>query len=221
MQGRVVFLFAALAAIALTGCRTGSEGKSASGGSAPPPAPAANHAPTISGTPGTSASVNTAYSFKPTASDPDGDKLTFQVANKPAWASFDSATGRLYGTPSSAAGGTFKNVQITVSDGSAAAALPAFSIVVADAARVASATLNWQPPTQNSDGTPLTNLAGYKVRYGSSAGALTQAVAINNPGVTTYVIDNLSAGTWYFAMSAVSTAGTESNPTAVVSMTIS
>ncbi|MDH4312250.1 MAG: putative Ig domain-containing protein, partial [Gammaproteobacteria bacterium] len=66
----------------------------------PAPTPTANQAPRISGTPLTSAKTGQPYAFQPTAVDPDGDKVTFSVSNKPAWASFDIATGKLAGTPS-------------------------------------------------------------------------------------------------------------------------
>src|SRR5262249_17331443 len=70
------------------------------------------------------------YSFTPTASDPDGDALTFAIANKPDWASFDTSTGQLSGTPVAASAGTFANIQISVSDGQATASLATFSIDV-------------------------------------------------------------------------------------------
>jgi hypothetical protein len=60
---------------------------------------AANRAPSISGTPPTTATVGRAYSFTPTASDPDGQVLKFSINWKPAWASFSKTTGRLSGTP--------------------------------------------------------------------------------------------------------------------------
>ena len=83
-----------------------------------------------------------------------------------------------------------------------------------------SATLDWMPPTQNSDGSVLTNLAGYTVYYGTSPGSLTQTVKITNPGLTAYTIPNLPSGTWYFAVSAYSSAGVESGRTTTVSTTI-
>ena len=86
--------------------------------------------PVISGTPGTSVTAGSAYSFKPTASDPAGNTLTFSVTNPPSWASFSSATGLLSGTPTTANVGTFSNIVITVSDGTLTASLPAFSIQV-------------------------------------------------------------------------------------------
>ena len=59
------------------------------------PVQAANVAPTISGTPPSSVFVGFRYRFVPAARDSDGDRLRFSIANKPAWAGFDSATGRL------------------------------------------------------------------------------------------------------------------------------
>ena len=92
---------------------------------APPPAP-----PVISGTPPTSVMAGSGYAFQPTASDPAGNPLSFSVQNKPAWANFSSASGRLDGTPSSAQTGTYANIVISASDGQAASALPAFNIAV-------------------------------------------------------------------------------------------
>jgi hypothetical protein len=76
------------------------------------------------------------------------------------------------------------------------------------------------PPTENSDGTVLTDLAGYTVYYGTSPTNLTQTVKVTNPGLTAYTISNLTAGTWYFAVTAYSAAGAESVPTKTVSTTI-
>lgn len=179
----------------------------------------ANSAPTISGTAPTSAKVNQAYSFQPTASDPDGDKLTFQIANKPAWATFDSSTGRLSGTPSSSYTGSFANIRISVTDGKATSSLNAFAVSVASL-QVGSATLSWQPPTSNTDGSPLTNLAGYVVRYGTSLSKLTTEVRVSNPGLTTYVVSELEPATWYFQVSAYNSSGVESAPSATASKTI-
>jgi hypothetical protein len=108
---------------------------------------------------------------------------------------------------------------ISVSDGKSSAALPAFSIVVTGT-QLGSATLSWQPPTQNTDGSPLTDLAGYFVRYGTAVGSLTQKVQIANPGLTTYVVDGLAPGTWYFQVTAYNKSGVESAPSATGSKTI-
>jgi Fibronectin type III domain len=84
----------------------------------------------------------------------------------------------------------------------------------------ASATLSWEAPTTNTNGSPLTNLAGYRIYYGTSATDLSQNVQLNGVGVQTYVFDNLQAGTWYFAVMAVTSAGVESALSNRVSATI-
>lgn len=208
------------AALSLTGCLDDNETDSSVTqriGAKPQPA---NSAPTISGQPSATAKVNEPYTFRPAASDADGDKLTFQIANKPAWASFDSATGRLSGTPSSSASGTFADIRISVSDGKLTTSLAPFSISVASAL-LGSATLSWQPPTSNTDGSPLTNLAGYVVRYGNAPDDLASQVRIANPGLTSYVIEALTPATWYFQVTAFNSAGVESAPSALASKTIS
>ncbi len=169
----------------------------------------ANRAPLISGTPPTSVMQGTAYSFQPTASDADGDSLTFSVLNAPSWATFSTTTGRLQGTPTSSNVGTFSNVTIRVSDGKTTTSLPAFSIAVLAVAS-GSATLSWTPPTTNTNGTPLTNLAGYRVHWGRAAGSYTSTVTVNNPGLTSYVVGNLAPGTYYFVVTALNSAGAES-----------
>jgi hypothetical protein len=83
-----------------------------------------------------------------------------------------------------------------------------------------SATLTWTAPTENDDGTALTNLAGYRIRSGTAPTALSQTVQVANAGLTTYVVDNLAQGTWYFSMTAYTSAGLESMPTNVVSKTV-
>lgn len=83
-----------------------------------------------------------------------------------------------------------------------------------------SATLSWRAPTLNEDGSPLTNLAGYRVRYGTNAGALSSVRDIPNPGTTTVTIQGLTAGTWYFTLHSYTNVGVESTPTAPVSKTI-
>lgn len=71
-------------------------------------------------------------------------------------------------------------------------------------------TLNWTPPTQNVNGTPLTNLAGYNIHYGTTSGDYTQTISVSNTGVATYVVDDLTPGTYYFSVGAVNSQGTES-----------
>jgi hypothetical protein len=174
-----------------------------------------NRAPTISGTPPSAVNVGTAYAFRPTAADADGDTLTFSIGNRPAWATFNTATGQLSGTPSSASVGAYSNIVISVSDGKASAALAAFSITVADVSNGA-ASLTWTPPTQNTDGSSLTNLAGYRIVYGASATQLTQTIQLASAGMSAYVVENLAPGTYYFAVRAYTSSGAESANSNVV-----
>ena len=186
---------------------------------APPAIP-----PSISGTPATQAQAGTAYTFTPTASDPYGKTLSFSVQNKPSWASFSIATGQLSGTPGSADVGTDSNIVITVSDGTTSATLAPFTITVAASTSpppsVGTATLKWTPPTKNTDGSSIASLAGYVISYGTSPTALSQTINITNPATTTYTVQNLGQGTWYFALSATASDGTLSALSSMVSKTI-
>ncbi len=90
---------------------------------------------------------------------PDGDALTFSIANKPDWASFDAATGLLNGTPPPAAVGTNSDITISVSDGQATVSLAPFSISVE-----APLTISGTPSTEIAVGAtydfaPTTNAA--------------------------------------------------------------
>jgi Putative Ig domain len=176
--------------------------------SAPPPP--SNTPPTISGTPASTAAVGTLYSFTPKASDTDGDPLSFSVQNKPSWASFSIASGALSGTPTSANAGTYSSIVISVSDGHTSASLAPFSINVPQPATSGSATLTWTAPVTNTNGSALTDLAGYHIHYGSSPSALSTVIDIANAGTTSYTVSNLASGTWYFAVSAYTTSGDES-----------
>jgi hypothetical protein len=159
------------------------------------------------------------YDFLPTASDPDGNSLTFGIANAPAWATFDPVSGRLSGKPSASDLGTTSQIRISVSDGQAVTTLPDFSITVVGTAS-GTTTLRWDAPTTSADGSPLTDLAGYKVYWGTTQGSYANSAILNNPGLTTYVIDQLTPATWYFVVSAFDTSGNESEYSAPVSKTV-
>jgi hypothetical protein len=178
-----------------------------------------NRAPSISGTPASAATVGQAYSFTPTASDPDGQALTFSIANGPPWATFNTATGRLSGTPTAANVGAYSGIVITVSDGAASVSLPGFTLTVQQV-QTGSATIRWTPPTTNSDNSPLTNLAGYRIYYGTNSGNLTQVLNLPNPGISSGVVENLAPGTWYFAVTSYNSSNVESARSNVTSKTI-
>lgn len=179
--------------------------------------PPVNSPPTISGTPATSVNVSSAYNFQPTASDPEGATLAWSIQNRPSWATFSTTTGRLSGTPATT--GAFANIVIRVSDGTTSVSLPAFTIT-ANSTALGSATLSWQAPTENTDGSTITDLAGYRIVYGTSAGALNRIIEVTNPSVTSYVVDQLTSATWYFAVKAYSASGAESSQSNVASKTI-
>jgi len=178
-----------------------------------------NSAPTISGTPAKAVTEGSQYTFTPGASDPDGDSLSFSITNKPAWAAFDTGTGRLSGTPQAGDVGTYADIVISVSDGQATASLGAFAITV-EAIAMGSVTLSWSPPTENTDGTTLTDLAGYRIYWGTTSGSYPNSVTIDNPGLTTYVVENLTPGTYEFVATSYNTSGVESDYSAPATKTV-
>ena len=205
-----------VASLFLAAC-LGNDDPSA-GGQLPP---GANSPPEISGTPSTSATVGRSWTFQPSISDPDGDTLTVSATNLPDWLSLNASTGRVSGTPSEGDVRTWSSIQLRVSDGQATASLPTFSLnVVAQAANTGTATLSWSAPTERADGSPIGQLAGYEVLYGQRSRDYDTVVELDNPGITSYMIENLGPGTWYFAVKAVTTDGLESAPSQEVSKTI-
>jgi len=179
-----------------------------------------NSAPTISGSPATSVTAGQAYSFQPSATDANGDVLTFSIQNRPSWATFSPTTGRLSGTPTTSHIGTYGNIVISVTDGKATRSLSAFSISVRSVSGTGSVTLSWTAPTKNTDGSTLTNLAGYRVRYGTSSGNYTHSVQLPNKSLTSVVIEDLTSARWYFAVKAYNSSGVESALSSPVSKLI-
>jgi hypothetical protein len=84
-----------------------------------------------------------------------------------------------------------------------------------------SVDVTWTAPTTNTDGSALTDLAGYRIYYGTSPSALSNSVDVPNAGASDYVVQGLSTGTWYFAVAAYTNTGLESSYSSVVSQTIS
>jgi fructose-specific component phosphotransferase system IIB-like protein len=93
-------------------------------------------------------------------------------------------------------------------------------LLVAGIASAGEATLRWDPPTQNVDGSPLTDLAGYRVHYGPSPNELHQAIDIPNAGMNAYVVSDLAPGVYYFAMRAVNAEDEASDLSNIVTKTI-
>jgi Putative Ig domain len=163
----------------------------------------------LAGVPSASVTVGTNYNFSPSVTAPTDSKLTYSIQNKPAWASFDTASGALSGSPAASDVGTYSNIVISVADASATASLAGFAIAVTDVTN-GTATVSWNIPTTNSDGTPLTNLAGFRIYYGTAADSMTKVAQIANSGVSTHVLTDLSPANWYIAVKAYTSAGVES-----------
>ncbi len=155
------------------------------------------------------ASVGSLYQFSATAADADGDSLTFSIQNRPSWSTFDATSGRLSGTPQTGDVGSYNNIVVSVSDGQATTSLDSFSIDVV-VQGTGTVTLQWTAPVDNEDGSPLDDLAGYNIYYGVEPGVYTEEIPINNPSVTTYIVEGLMPDTYYFVATARNDDGIES-----------
>ena len=82
------------------------------------------------------------------------------------------------------------------------------------------ALLSWVPPTENTDGSTLTDLAGYKVYYGTSSGSYGAPITINDPGLSSYMVENLGISDWFFVITAFNSSGIESSYSTETSKTI-
>jgi hypothetical protein len=216
----LVSLLLPIVPLAFYGC--GGGGDSDSSGAAPvaqaPVAPAAaNRAPSLAGTAGEFARIGETYVFQPQATDPDGDAMSFSATNLPPWASLDPTSGRLSGTPGPTDEGIYESITIVVADAVRRTESAPFSITVfADVASEAAtgvASLRWELPPSKLDGSPLDDLAGFRIKYGRDENDLDQSVLVNDPTVTTYEFNSLQSGIWYFAVVAVNASGLEGPPT--------
>jgi hypothetical protein len=218
----------ALAAV-LAGCGGGGSNASASDtataatvSATAPQTPPNSAAPQISGLPATTVKVGQSYSFQPSATDAGNAVLTFTLSGAPDWMTFNSATGHISGTPTSADVGTDAAIVLQVSNGTSAASLASFAVtVVAAGSSSGNVSLSWQAPTKNIDGSALTDLGGYAIHYGTVSKTYTSTITLNNPGLTSYVVDDLPPGTYYFSMTATTTSGEQSGPSQEASTTIS
>ena len=191
---------AALCLGAIVGCSGGSDSTST----------ADNGAPTIGGTAPSAIGVGESYSFTPTASDPNGDPLTFSVTNLPSWATFNSGNGAISGTPLPGDEGNFSSIGITVSDGSLSASLSAFSIDVTGLPPGA-VVITWDAPARSADGSTLNDLRGFRIHWGAQSGNYVNQLDVNNASATSHVVRNLTPATYFFAVTAIDTSGNESS----------
>jgi hypothetical protein len=160
------------------------------------------------------------YDYQLVASDPDGDALRFTAANLPPWASMDPTSGRITGTPGENDVGIHESITIAVADASHEASTGPFSITVLEDAGSGVASLQWELPPSKTDGSPLDDLAGYRILYGHDSADLDKSVLIGDPAITSYEFSTLGPGIWYFAVVAVNSGGLEGPPTTLASKSI-
>jgi hypothetical protein len=165
-----------------------------SSGSTSPPSPGTGLK--ISGSPASTVTVGSSYSFTPTTTDSNsGRTLSFAVANKPAWASFSSSTGRLSGTPTAASVGKYADVVIAVYDGLTSALLPNFGITVqasGSGTSSGSVKISGTPPASVTAG----SIYRFQPSATDSAGRTVSFSVANKPSWATFSIaSGLLSGT--------------------------
>jgi hypothetical protein len=138
-----------------------------------------------------------------------------------SWADGDTSP-RVFAVPiaSSGVGNRSFTVALISASGAGFGTPLSATVDIAAAVTPGAVSLSWSAPTLNTDGTALGNPAGYNIYYGTSATGLTQKISIDNGAVLTYLMSNLSAGTWYFALTAVNASGIESGLSTIVSTII-
>lgn len=165
---------------------------------------------------GTSVAIpGLSYSYVPTTAPLNGE-LIFSATNLPAWARVDPSTGAVSGTPTAADAGTSRIITVRASNGSRSVLVAGLTLSVPQTSTRA-ATLSWVAPVTNIDGSPLADLAGYIIYLGTGASALNDSIVLTDPSVTSYALNNLSAGTYYFAIAAYDSSGARSALSPVVS----
>jgi len=175
--------------------------------SADPSAP-----PTIAGSPSRTVTAGQPYSFKPTVTDPSREGLSYSIVNRPAWATFNTATGALAGTPTTANVGSFSHILISVSADGTPVSLPAFAIQVQltasnaptisgtpGAAVAAGSNYSFTPVAGDPDGNALTfsilnapSWASFSTRTGELSGT---APATVTASIFPNIVISVSDGT--------------------------
>jgi len=191
-----------------------------------------NDPPTISGTPPTSVAEDSAYSFTPTASDPDaGDTLTFGITNKPSWAGFNATTGKLSGTPTNADVGTTTGIVITVTDSAGAtASLPPFDLTVTNVndPPVVTSGQSFSVPENSANGTVVGTVAatdvdspitGFSIVNGNTGDAFAIDVNGQITVLTSTALDYETTPTFNLSITATDGTDTSAPETVVVNLT--
>jgi len=187
---------------------------SSSGGSA-----SGRDVPLITGAPASSVISGESYKFQPTVTAPAGATLSFTIANPPSWAKFDRSTGALTGLPAASDAGDFADIVIAVDDGVGSANLAPFSIHVVSRDS-AVATITWTAAAPGASGSAGQEPIGYRVYYGTSVAGMTHVVTVADPSETSFVLENLSPGIWFFAIASYAVDNAQSALSPTVSVTL-
>jgi hypothetical protein len=171
---------------------------------------------TFLGKPPESIAVGEPYAYVPVVTNAIMPDVEFSYINRPSWSGIYRSSGAILGTPTEP--GVYSNIQIQAWDGVNFGVSAPFTIVVSST--TGSADLRWVKPMLNTDGSPLTNLAGYLIHYGSSTANLDTKLFVDSPDSTALQIDNLSPGKWYFKIAAVTDTNVQGPFSTVVGDTI-
>jgi hypothetical protein len=101
-------------------------------------------------------------------------------------------------------------IAVTATDASGASSTDQLT-VNRESESTGAATISWNPPTERTDGSPLTDLSGYRIYYGRMSETYDYEIEIDNPGVATYVVEGLVPGDWYFVAAAIDSNGMKSD----------
>ncbi len=146
--------------------------------------------------------------------------MTWSSTNATSCTASGGTSGALATSGSQTTGALSATTTYTLScTGSGGSASHSATVTVTPAATGA-VTLSWVPPTTNSNGTPVTPLTGYTIYYGKSASSLTQSIVVSGESTTSYTVTGIASGTWYFALDADASDGTQSALSNVASRTI-
>ncbi len=161
---------------------------------------------TVSGTPQTTAIAGEPYQFVPTVTDANMSDLQFAYVNRPSWSGSYRGSGAIIGTPSEP--GIYADIQIEAWDGVNFGVSAPFTITVvaAGSSNTGSVALSWTKPSENTDGSALTNLGGYLIRYGTSIANLDRQLMIRSADSTGAEIGELAPGNWYFKIASITDA---------------
>jgi hypothetical protein len=221
-KGLVSALLPAVPLVLFPGC--GGGGSEDGPSAANPPAVSApvvvDTPPAVAALADGHARVGQQYQLQVSATDPEGESLLFTAQNLPPWASIDPATGLISGTPGEVDVGVYEGIRIVVADGTHTTQGAPFTVTVTADPGTGYASLRWEMPLSKVDGSPLDDLAGYRILYGQHASDLDQSVLIDDPAITSFEFTALEPGIWYFAVVAVNASGLEGPPTIMATKSI-